>query len=117
MLFNDWKNSSQDNVLRDFGLSDEERRKWTVVGGSYVYENYDGRAILYVAQDGKLYEVTGSHCSCNGLEGDFTPQEVRPSTIVTMLRTQPESNRRYGLDDSDQRMLATVIENLFGDRE
>ena len=42
----------------------------------YSYENYSGEAIVIFEQKGKLYEVEGSHCSCYGLEGQWSPEEI-----------------------------------------
>lgn len=47
-----------------------------IIFASYTYEDYSGDAILLWERDGKLYEVTGSHCSCNGLEGCYAPEEI-----------------------------------------
>jgi hypothetical protein len=42
----------------------------------YVYENYSGDSQIIYQKDGKIFENTGSHCSCNGLEGQWGPAEV-----------------------------------------
>lgn len=44
----------------------------------YSYEDYSGDAfVLYFDRsDKKLYEVNGSHCSCYGLEDQWSPEEV-----------------------------------------
>jgi hypothetical protein len=43
---------------------------------------YEGDAFVLFRQGGTLYEVNGSHCSCYGLEGQWTPEE----TTVKSLR-------------------------------
>lgn len=42
----------------------------------YEYENYSGDAWVIYERDNKLYEVHGGHCSCNGLEGQWKPEET-----------------------------------------
>lgn len=42
----------------------------------YSYENYEGSAFVLFEKEGKLYEVNGSHCSCYGLENQWSPEEV-----------------------------------------
>jgi hypothetical protein len=42
----------------------------------YEYENYSGSAEVIFEQDGVLYEVSGNHCSCYGLEGQWSPQTL-----------------------------------------
>lgn len=43
----------------------------------YTYEEYSGDAFVlyYDKTTKKLYEVHGSHCSCFGLEGQWSPEE------------------------------------------
>jgi hypothetical protein len=81
VFLNDW--SDQEDVLSDF---DGERWEWKsekkvqrdikILFASYGHENYSGDAWVLFEQDGKLYEVSGSHCSCYGLEGQWNPEEV-----------------------------------------
>ena len=47
-----------------------------ILFASYTYEGYEGSAWVLFTNQGKLYEVNGSHCSCNGLEGQWEPEEV-----------------------------------------
>lgn len=48
-----------------------------------VYEpgDYSGRAFALFLHEGKLYEVHGSHCSCNGLEECWDPSETDWATL------------------------------------
>ncbi len=58
-----------------------------------VYEcgNYEGDSqVIYRAPDGELYEVTGSHCSCHGLEGQWEPARV----TVDALKMRPHLDKR-----------------------
>lgn len=86
VFLNDW--SEKDGILRDFS---GERWDWdnekeeefvkqnkdlNIIFASYSYANYSGDAWVLFEQDGKLYEVNGSHCSCYGLEGQWEPEEV-----------------------------------------
>jgi hypothetical protein len=42
----------------------------------YGYGDYCGSSLVIFKQKGNLYEVNGSHCSCSGLEGQWTPEET-----------------------------------------
>lgn len=42
-----------------------------VIAAFYSQENYAGYADVYFEQNGVLYEVHGSHCSCMGLGGQW----------------------------------------------
>lgn len=42
----------------------------------YGYGDYCGSSYVLFEKDGKLYENFGSHCSCNGLEEQWEPEET-----------------------------------------
>ena len=44
---------------------------------TYETGNYEGHSNILYKKDGKFYENYGSHCSCYGLEGQWSPTEVR----------------------------------------
>lgn len=48
----------------------------------YGYGDYDGQSIVLFRKKGKLYEVNGSHCSCYGLEGQWSPEETSIEAIM-----------------------------------
>lgn len=63
----------------------------TVLFASYESGNYEGWSqVLYIGTDGELYEVTGSHCSCYGLEGQWAPARV----TAAALRMRPHLDTR-----------------------
>jgi hypothetical protein len=47
-----------------------------VLYADYDCPPYEGYAYVVFEKDGKLYEVSGSHCSCYGLEDQWEPEEV-----------------------------------------
>ena len=75
---------SAEDVARSFSsvdadynrLGDVELDDADVVFAHYDYIGYEGEAIVLVVIDGKLHEVNGSHCSCHGLEGQWSPEPV-----------------------------------------
>lgn len=48
----------------------------------YTCEDDSGTAMLIYAKDGKLYEVNGAHCSCDGLEGQWEPEETDINALL-----------------------------------
>lgn len=63
--------------------SDEEKSKSIekhsnekILFASYGCESYEGSAWLLFENDGKIFEINGSHCSCYGLEDQWDPEEV-----------------------------------------
>jgi hypothetical protein len=58
----------------------------------YGYGSYEGDSFVLFEDSGKLYEVNASHCSCFGIEGQWTPEE----TTVEALKHRLD-NATYGL--------------------
>lgn len=56
-----------------------------ILFASYGEDNYSGEAWVLFEQDGKLFEVNGSHCSCYGLEGQWKPEETALEAIQMRL--------------------------------
>lgn len=47
-----------------------------ILFASYGGQSYEGDALVVFVEGDKLYEVNGGHCSCNGLEGQWSPEET-----------------------------------------
>jgi hypothetical protein len=77
----------------------------------YRYEDYSGSAFVVYRdrRDGKIYEVHGSHCSCNGLEDQWDPEEAE----VRELLRRPRYS--YVSQETDERVREALIDNLGGD--
>lgn len=58
-------------------------REDKILLASYDNEDYEGSAYVLFERDGKLWEVTGGHCSCNGLEGQWDPEETNWAFIIS----------------------------------
>lgn len=71
-------------VFDEFQVSDKNRVGVEILLAVYETSTYQGYAFVLFRKDGKLYEVNGSHCSCYGLEGQWTPEET--SIPVLKLR-------------------------------
>ena len=68
--------SSIVDVHKDFGIDDSDLRDGEVLVAMYEKEAYEGTACVLFERDGRLYEVNASHCSCYGLEGQWSPEET-----------------------------------------
>ena len=85
------------DMLSDFtehyGLSEEDIKniwdmapdKAHVIFAIYSIGNYEGEAFVLFIRDHKLYEVNGGHCSCFGLEGQWTPEATTLEAIEHRL--------------------------------
>lgn len=87
LFLNDWSEDyvvrewSPDNtpiiqLMSDFQIDNDDLEGVHIIVASYTYESYEGDAFVLFEQDGKLYEVNGGHCSCYGLEGQWSPEEA-----------------------------------------
>lgn len=68
-----------------------------VLLASYTYESYSGDAFVLFEKGGKFYEVSGSHCSCFGLGGQWEPEDT---TVEALLHRLNEG--RLGAYDSNK---------------
>lgn len=90
----DWDNDNTvEQVLSDFkekpsALEDAEL---LFASYSYSYENYGGDAIVVFRKDGEFKIVTGGHCSCNGLEGQWSPE---PTTVEALKMFKYDKRHR-----------------------
>lgn len=75
----------------------------------------DSSSFFLFRKDDKLYEVNGSHCSCYGFEGQWTPEET---TLVALFHRANCGNLFYagGYDDDsekNQRKAVDTINRLY----
>ena len=66
---------SIDDIFTQFDTSSEVLNNAHLLYAKYR-SGYEGDAYILYSKDSKLFEVHGSHCSCYGLEGQWTPEEV-----------------------------------------
>lgn len=104
VFLHDW--SDRKGVIYDFEEAtwrgEEEQEKAlkayqgiNILFGSYTYVNYSGDAWVLFEEDGKLYEVSGGHCSCYGLEGQWNPDEVLLEELENRLLEGTFGEGRY----------------------
>lgn len=78
-----------------------------VLFASYGGGSYEGDALVIFERAGQLFEVSGSHCSCYGLEGQWNPSETDRAALALRIGT------RWFLDDHDGE-AKSLFEELFG---
>lgn len=75
------------------GWAPEELRQCEVLYAAYdTRTDYEGYALCIYRKDGKLFEVTCSHCSCNGLD-EWEPEETTAEAILMRPGT-PEALKK-----------------------
>lgn len=61
------------DVMKEFSIGSVEGE---IIFAAYEYEDYSGSAEVIFIRNGKFYHVSGSHCSCYGLEDQWNPEEM-----------------------------------------
>jgi len=80
---------SWSDVREEFEIDIQEP---DVLLAAYDY-GHEGEAHVLFCDAGALYIVTGSHCSCYGLEGQWKPEEMPLSVLAEMYE---RLERQYG---------------------
>lgn len=91
--FGEW--STHGDMVRDFSGCDQYAAPTgiatddEVLLASYDCESYEGSATVLFRRDGKVFEVYASHCSCMGLEGQWSPGNVTAQYLVEQAERAP----------------------------
>ena len=89
--------NSAKNVFDRYSVSDEDQSGVQIIAATYTYEDYSGNSFVVFRKDGKLFEVHGSHCSCNGLEGQWEPHETSFDALMDRFEKAGDyQNDSYG---------------------
>ena len=84
-----------DDVLKEFEagpLADG----WSMLLAAYEQGECEGSAfVLLRGEDGELWSVTASHCSCFGLEGQWAPQVDSRENLERLLREGYGDTKRF----------------------
>ena len=67
--------SNKDDVIQEFNIKGLDENI-EILFAHYDYADYEGYAFVLFERNGQLYEVNCSHCSCYGLEGQWSPEET-----------------------------------------
>jgi len=84
-----------DDVFREFSVPEAERDGVTILYANYEQEYYEGSAGVVFVREGKLFWVSGSHCSCYGLEEQWSPE---PITLSEIRHYASNGATPYGID-------------------
>jgi hypothetical protein len=82
-----------------------------ILFASYGTDNYSGDAWVMFEKDGRLYEVSASHCSCYGCEGQWEPTEIVLSELQNRLSVE---NDYFGKDSYSDNEFAKELINFLG---
>lgn len=78
--------SDREDMANQFQIDVSELNNIFVIYAEYDIGDYCGDAHVLFVRDGKLREVHGSHCSCYGLEGQWSEEETFPEAALKNSR-------------------------------
>ncbi len=73
--FDDW-----DSVRNNFKM--EEECPEHLIIAAYDTPSYEGYALVIFYKDNKYWLTEGSHCSCHGLEGQWSPEPYETAKLL-----------------------------------
>lgn len=91
-----------EDICREFQIDENELHDAVVYAAVYRYGNYEGNAVVIFEKDGQLYSVHGGHCSCYGLEGQWSPEKESWENILHWL---DKGNMFWELSDDQKAYL------------
>jgi hypothetical protein len=82
-----------EDIIQQFEAPADALKEAEILLAWYGYGDWCGSALVLYLKDGKLFEVNASHCSCNGLEGQWEPQETNWKALaIRDLRGEEEGS-------------------------
>jgi hypothetical protein len=93
--FDNWE-----SVKSNFGKGVPDKEPNHVYAWYDDLYGYSGQAVVAYYKDRHFYLVTGSHCSCYGLEDQWEPEEYTPSLFKKMLERE-----KYSLYNTKPKLL------------
>ncbi len=67
---------SKERIIKDFELDKNALDNKDILFASLFRDGYSGAALVIFKDHGKLFGVWGGHNSCDGLEGQWDPEEM-----------------------------------------
>lgn len=68
-----------------FRFQMDERRPEEILIARYEQDSYEGKAVVLYRNGGSYFYVSGSHCSCFGLEDQWEPEEYSLEILIAAI--------------------------------
>lgn len=104
--------SNVHGVIKEFNLKGDELTGATILLAAYGTDNYSGSAFVLFKKDNKLYEVNGGHCSCYGLEDQWSPEETTKDSLLFRM-----NNGSLGYDDWSGNLFHNELKEILNKME
>lgn len=73
---------TKDEICKEFEIDSSELKGVKILWAEYEQGGYEGDVFVLFRRAGRLYSVEGSHCSCYGLEGQWSPVETTKEALA-----------------------------------
>lgn len=97
----------KEDICKEFCISEDFG---TVLFACYDQDSYDGHAEVIFVRAGKIYMVSGSHCSCYGLEDSWNPIEMPFEGLEQIVESSGMLSRYGGLANAVKSLVKMNIE-------
>ncbi len=103
-----WKGEWEDEktLIGDFAIKTKDLQEVEILAADYEADGYEGSALVIFQKDEKLFLVSGSHCSCYGLENQWEPDEISWEYLKNQSKNEWYSHRSLIHELLEQRELA-----------
>jgi len=108
MFIENFKNVQ--DVADSYAIPVEDLQGLNILIAWYGYGDYCGASFVLYEKDGKLYEVNASHCSCNGLEGSWSPEETSWEALAWIFKEGSKFGYGEGGADDATKALRDLVQ-------
>lgn len=102
--------SNWEDVQREFQMNEQEPEE--VLFAMYDTPDYEGYAEVVYRNGNKFYWVSGSHCSCYGLEDQWEPEQYDADTFLKVF----DRNHRWTVgtyfDEATQLRIRSRVQDF-----
>lgn len=102
VYLHNWK--SKTDIVESFALLELDKNS-NILFASYGTDNYSGEAFVLFEKEGKLYEVNAAHCSCFGLENQWSPEETNIVSLLHRLEQGTMGRDSYSDNEYAEELL------------
>ena len=101
--------SSYDHMVEQFNIDSKDLEGVQILFAKYKQGDYCGQALVIYSKGEELYEVNASHCSCMGIEGQWSPELTTRQDLEYRFFNDNLVLPDICDDDSDYQALRRVL--------
>ena len=87
--------NSVDDLKKEYDITDADLEGINILYAVYRIGSYEGQSLVLFEKDNKLFIVDANHCSCYGLEGQWSPDETNEAA----LKMEVKAKSKYHFDE------------------